>query len=198
MKAYEKKNPPTWLEDERLREIYAATTGPYDSPDPVECFILWSAARKAGGPILEIGSWHGRSSCFLADAASSVLHCIDWWKGDQTGGANPSRKAMEDSLRLLGLTDRVVIHDADMTAFDYAVLPQAKMCFYDSDHSTAPTVSALTAASVCIEPGAPVFMHDASWQSTQAAIDQLCRLGLYERDDYYNVWEGLAKLRRLP
>lgn len=57
---------------------------------------FWSALIKERKPsrFLEIGSYEGRSSCFLIDEAASrwpiELHCVDSWKG----GLEHDRSAM--------------------------------------------------------------------------------------------------------
>jgi predicted O-methyltransferase YrrM len=198
MKAYGTRNPLEWL-DGRLRELYAGTEGPHGSPDPVECYLLWHAAAAAGGDVLEIGSWRGRSSCFLADAvrqSGRKAYCLDWWQGDHTGGAFPDREAMEKSLASFGLSDAVVIMDGDSRTFDYTGVGPFSMVFYDADHGTEPTVQSILNAKPVIAVGAEVWLHDAGWQTSQRAIDQLCNHG-FERSQYFNVWEGLAVIRRV-
>ena len=199
MKAYAQRNPVQWLDSERLREIYTRTEGPYGSPDPVECYLLWLAAGQANGNVLEIGSWRGRSTCFLADAAGKVgnmVYSLDWWKGDNTGGANPDRCAAEASLEDFRLAGDVTILDGDSRSFDYESHGPFAMVFYDADHGTEPTVASILKAKPAIKLGAEVWLHDAGWATSQAAIDTLCKHG-FARASYYNVWEGLAVIRKV-
>jgi len=198
MKEYSRRNPADWLEG-RLLELYQGTEGPHGSPDPVECFLLWQAAAAAGGDVLEIGSWRGRSACFLADAAGGAGHrvyCLDWFRGDDTGGAHPDRSVMEAALEEFRLSGDVVIMEGDSRAFDYAGVGPFAMVFYDGDHAESATFESIMNAKPAMTLGAEVWIHDADWPSSRQAIERLCGEG-FERVKHFDVWEGLAVIRRL-
>lgn len=131
------------------------------------------------GDILEIGSWKGRSSCFLAQGIKESkvpnrrLHCVDWFKGDSTGGAFPDMEAMKDRISFFGLDNYVSIYNHDMLTFDYDSLLNIDLVFYDSDHNTEPTTKVLKKISGAISQNAIVCLHDASWPITKKAIENV-------------------------
>lgn len=197
---FAKRNRPDWITDAAIRDIYTGTTGPHASPDPVECWALYKMATLAKGNIFEIGSWKGRSSCFLAqgikdsgDVSTRKLSCLDWFKGDSTGGANPNRDDMEASLNKFGLTDIVTIYDQNMLEFDFeSHVSNVDLMFYDSDHRTEPTVEVLSKLHPLINDKCVVAVHDASWGMTVSAIRKLS--DKYEHIKTLPVWEGFGVL----
>ena len=200
IKPFERKNPSEWLDDLSLRELYEETSGPYGSPDPVECYILYELAKNTNGHCLEFGSWKGRSASFITQGIHDSknrnrrLFAIDWFLGDETGGANPDKNEMIATLKVFDLYQYVVIKHANMLEIDYSGLDNVSLVFYDSDHNTNPTVNTLTKIHPCLNKDAIIIIHDASWVTTIAAIGQLSNL--YEYIEMLDVWEGLAILRK--
>jgi predicted O-methyltransferase YrrM len=201
-KDFTKQNDSNWLDDPYLKNIWDGTTGPSNSPDPVECFVLYNLAKNTQGNCLEIGSWKGRSSCFISKGISDSLpatnnrklYCIDWFMGDNTGGAYPNKNEMIQSLTNFNLLSLVEIIDEDMLKIDYARFANIDLVFYDSDHSTIATVLTLSKIHSVLNSDAYVVMHDASWDSTKDAISQLSQY--YHHLITLPVWEGLAILRK--
>jgi predicted O-methyltransferase YrrM len=197
---FEVKNPSSWLND-HLKAIYDATTGPHRSPDPVECFILYTLSKNSRGNVLELGSWKGRSSCFLAQGIKESglpdrqLHCVDWFKGDNTGGQSPDLDAMKKSIDSFDLGKYIAIHNSDMLTFDYQPLSNIDLVFYDSDHNTKPTTSALNRICPQLNQGAIVCIHDASWKMTKDAIENV--KNIFEHMITINVWCGFAILKKI-
>lgn len=194
MKPYARENPVEWLPYAWQREMYQNTTGPYGSPDPVECWLLHGIAHKCSGNVLELGSWRGRSACFIGHALTQHRHlyCVDHFKGDSTGGKDPSKEAMEQVIARYGLEQTVIIVEADMLTLDFSQFEDVGMVFYDSDHSTEPTVQVLTKLAKHINSDALIAIHDADFPTTQSAIAQLGNL--YEVREYYPVWHGFSVL----
>ena len=198
--SFSKRNKPDWITDESIRSMYTGTTGPHASPDPVECWTLYNLSLLSKRNILEIGSWKGRSSCFLAkgiqdsgDVSTRRLYCLDWFKGDDTGGANPNKSAMEESLAKFKLTDIVTIYDEDMLEFDFeSKVKDIDLVFYDSDHRTEPTIKVLSKLHSILNTGCIVAIHDASWGMTVNAIRGLS--DKYEHIKTLPVWEGFGVL----
>lgn len=198
---YNRTNPPRWLNDPALEDLYEYTRGPFNSPDPVECFVLYELAKNCNHDILEIGSWRGRTSCFLAQGIKDStnpnrrLHCIDWFKGDNTGGADPNYEDMFRSLCFFSLDKYTSIYSEDMLTFNYNRLFQSVLIdfvFYDSDHSVDPTVATLARVHDSIEDDSIVCMHDSKWESSRSAIKRLEHL--YSEYVTLNVWEGTTIL----
>lgn len=190
---YETKNPPDWLKGD-LHTMYVGTEGACGSPDPFECYLLHELAKQTEGNALEFGSWRGRSSCFIASGLKNTLYCVDHFKGDTTGGIDPDKQKMIQTLQKFKINN-VVLYDTDMFNFDNYEFENVDFVFYDSDHNTEPTVNLLTKIHPRLNEGCIVAIHDAGWDMTQRAIERLS--DLYTQIEYYNVWEGFAILRKI-
>ena len=197
---FSKKNKATWIPDEDIREIYLKTKGPHASPDPVECWILYNLSLLSEGNILEIGSWQGRSACFLGTGIKNSnparkLTCVDWFLGDNTGGKSPDKVAMINSVNGFGLNDIITIHDANMLEIDYSkIIDNVDLVFYDSDHNTEPTIKVLSAIHPYLNKNCILTIHDANWGMTRNAIK-----GVEDKYTHLKtlpVWEGFALLMR--
>lgn len=200
------RNPATWLKSKDLIETYIGTEGAHNSPDPVECWMLYNLAKLAPNNILEIGSWRGRSSVFLAKGIkdSKDLHtnkerrlsCLDWFIGDKTGGASPDKFVMLKSLVKFDVASLVDVYDHNMLEFDFeGRLKNIDLVFYDADHNTAPTQAVLNAIHPILNPGCIVTMHDANWAMTKEAIGNVS--DKYRHVGTLNVWEGFAMLIKI-
>ena len=55
-KKFNRRNPSRWLGNPVLEDLYDYTCGPFNSPDPVECFILYEIAKNCNYDIIEFGS----------------------------------------------------------------------------------------------------------------------------------------------
>lgn len=198
---YNRTNPPRWLDNAQLEDLYEYTRGPFNSPDPVECFVLYQLAKHSTKDILEIGSWRGRTSCFLAQGIADsddpyrILHCIDWFKGDNTGGGDPNYQDMVRSLKFFDLYKYTNIYSEDMLVFDYETLMSSRQIdfvFYDADHSTDPTVAVLARIHKLLSLDAVVCMHDAKWDISRQAIARVEHL--YTEQILLDIWEGTSIL----
>lgn len=198
--SFVKKNKPSWITDINLSNMYTATVGPWESPDPVECWALYKLASLTKGNILEIGSWRGRSACFLAQgikdsggASTRKLICLDWFKGDSTGGNDPSKEIMIESLNKFKVADLVTIFDHDMLKFDFkSNINDIDLVFYDADHRTRPTATVLKNIHSLINDKCIVAVHDASWGMSVKAIKEVS--AEYTHIKTLPVWEGFALL----
>lgn len=199
---YIQRNPSSWLSNPELKNIWDNTSGPFNSPDPVECFILYTLAKNCSGNCLEFGSWKGRSSCFIAkgihdsEMPDRKLHCVDWFKGDKTGGHDPDKQEMINSLTRFDLLKYVDIIDDDMLQIDYDQFSNIDLVFYDSDHHTGPTVQVLSKIRPKLNKQCPVIVHDAKWPLAANAVQKLSDLCMYDHLITLPVWEGLAILRK--
>lgn len=195
---FDRINPLSWFDNSILQKIYENTTGPFNSPDPVECFILYQLSKNSKYDVLEIGSWKGRSSCFLCQGIKDShntkrkVNCIDWFKGDNTGGADPSYEEMVRSLSLLELEAYANIYIEDMLFFNYEKLPKIDLVFYDSDHLTCSIVMFLSSIYEFLDDDCLICIHDAEWVSSRNAIDTLTNL--YQELILFKIWEGFSIL----
>ena len=100
---------------------------------------LFDAARRADGPIVEIGSWQGRSTIWLAAGAAlngRTVFAIDPHEGSRE---EPSAKTFEHFTRNLaqaGLLDAVTPLVMRSTEAVSRVDGPVHLLFVDGDHST--------------------------------------------------------------
>lgn len=84
------------------------------SPREGQALFRRAAACRGRGVIVEIGSWHGRSTIVLAAASrtSSAIpvHAVDPHRGLPARGAGPSLASFRANLAAAGVADLVVTH----------------------------------------------------------------------------------------
>ena len=117
----------------------------------IRLYFLAYGNAPLGGDIIEIGSWQGRSTCFLAqackDAGVGVVHAIDHFRG------NPGKEShyvvgssdlsdLEANCRAniarVGLADFVRLHAADAGGVSErvgAATHDVRLLFIDGEHS---------------------------------------------------------------
>lgn len=160
---------------ERCRVTFADVPGFLHD---VEGFtLLMLAAMGPGhGEIVEIGSFKGRSTCFLAFGAKSanrgMVTAIDPFTGSpehQAGGQSADPDIVKhgstfavflDTLQRKGFSDRVrTLRMASEQAAAQWQVP-IRLLFIDGDHSYAATRTDFTGFERFIEPGGVVCFHD--------------------------------------
>ncbi len=181
-----------------LRELYASTEGPFSSPDMFECWVLYKLAQDAKVGIVEVGTWRGRSACFLAWGADPgvFIHCVDWWKGDTTGGEGADRALCEASLTRNGVRDRVELFTADCREADWSTIARgADLVFYDAEHKSDTTFRVISDMTPYLSPKAVVVLHDTDFPEVSAAITRIVDTGVYREIVRIPVWHGLTILQ---
>src|SRR4051812_39536079 len=135
---------------------------------------LYDAAHAcpAGGRIVEIGSFQGRSTIVLASAApdGAVVFAIDPHAGNDRGPQEISgfEAAAEDdhaiflaNLRGAGVDDRVthlrMFSDAALTEFDGEI----DVLYVDGAHRYAPARADIRTWGRRVRPGGTLLIHDS-------------------------------------
>ncbi len=136
-------------------------------------------AAAAAGPLLEIGSWCGKSAVYLGDAAEqrgSVLFCVDHHRGseeNQPGWEHhdpdlvDARSARIDTLPWF----RRTIEDAGLESTVIAVVGESTtvaahwrtplgLVFIDGGHGAEPAHADYEAWSPHVAPGGLLAIHD--------------------------------------
>lgn len=144
---------------------------------PVEGkFLTWLARRAPrNGLVLEVGSYQGRSSGFLAHGLGNgaKLVCVDTWKNDAMPYDEKSDVMglfLDNMRRFAG---KYEIYRG--TSFEVARSwdRPIDILFIDGDHSYEGCASDLKAWLPFVRPGGWVALHDAGLSDVTRAIETL-------------------------
>ena len=170
-----------------------------------ECGLLYAAARKSSGPMVEIGSWHGRTAIVLGlgGGRSRRVWTVDPFDEVLLAGGSVAREtdrmALHRNLGALHLHGNVVrtIHATSEEAAalwaEERPLDRVGLLFIDGDHRPEAVALDWRLWLPLLAPGALVALHDATWDGPRAVIEDALRTG-------WRVWglraegEGLTVL----
>jgi len=136
---------------------------------PTEAQALYDLASVTPGPIVEVGTYLGLSTCFLALPGRAAVVTIDPHDDalrnatqlQHVGGRNTAALA-EEAWSTLGLDDR--IRQTIGTSERAAVLPSLPkrwgLAFIDGDHSVAGCTRDIETWAPRIMPGGYLALHD--------------------------------------
>lgn len=165
---------------------------------------LYELAFFANGDVLELGSFHGLSTCIIARAALNSptpkhVESID---------LDPAcTKATQKNLRSLGLLGQVTVRSADAAAAvrDYAATErQFGFVFIDHSHAYTPVYEVCQALHLVASPGGFCLFHDFNdirnrdpndkdYGVYQAISDGLDK----ERFEFYGIYGCTGLFRRV-
>jgi predicted O-methyltransferase YrrM len=143
-----------------------------------ERLLLYQTVLRLGRNkvIVEIGSYLGASSCFLAAGAQdmgSTVYCIDTWGNDgMTEGLRDTYSAFQDNTRryqnhIVPLRCR---SEEAVKGFEKSI----DMLFLDGDHSYEGVSSDLQLWLPKLRFGSWLFLHDSGWaEGVQRAIKEV-------------------------
>ncbi|MGH2915459.1 MAG: class I SAM-dependent methyltransferase [Solirubrobacteraceae bacterium] len=178
------------------------------SADQAARLFAAAAAVPAGGTIIEIGSFRGRSTIVLALAALpgvSVV-AIDPHAGSDRGpqeiAADAARgeddaRAFAANLSAAGVTDRVFhlrLASADALA---QIDRRIDLLYIDGAHRLAPALSDISRYGALVSPGGTMLIHD-SFSSIGVTLAILARLLGSASFAYRGRSRSLAEYRRAP
>ena len=164
----------------RPDRLALARRAPGFMPDD-EGLAINRAGRQAAavGPLLEIGSWCGKSAVYLGDAAAgtgTVLFCVDHHRGseeNQAGWEHHDPDLVDVRTRRIDTLPafRRTIEDAGLEATVIAVVGESTvvaahwhtrlgMVFIDGGHGRQPAHADYDAWSPLVAPGGLLAIHD--------------------------------------
>jgi predicted O-methyltransferase YrrM len=170
---------------------------------------LWERAREvpAGGRVVEIGSYHGRSAIVLASAAPAAeVVAIDphagndrgprQWSGTEDEG-EADHRAFRANLARAGVEERVRhVRERSQDALG-AVEGPIDLLYVDGAHGYGPAADDLRRWGARVAPGGTLLVHDA-WSSVGVTLALLRVLAPDAGFRYAGRSRSLAEYRREP
>jgi predicted O-methyltransferase YrrM len=123
--------------------------------------------------VLEIGSYHGRSTVCMAQVARR-LDSIDWHQGDAGSGPGGTLPALKGTLWRFALRQTVQLHVA-RTAEVAPGLPARSfdLAFVDGAHDEESVRIDVRACQRLVRPGGVIALHDYGYASVRRVADEL-------------------------
>jgi predicted O-methyltransferase YrrM len=158
------------------------------SPQAGVMLYLLALAAGPEGDIVEIGSWLGRSTAFLAqaceDADNGVVHAVDSFRGNpgRPSGAQANGRDIEAEFRAniarVGLSHRVVVHAKPSSEARAEIEGPLRMLFVDGEHTYDAVTTDLAYAELLL-PGGMIAVDDCSRPEVDRAVLEFLSRGGY-------------------
>lgn len=123
-----------------------------------EAMLLVSTAEKTTGPIVEVGSYQGRSACLLGQLGRTV-HCVDPWDDNFSSDlpGEEIRRRFLHNVQSIKPPIHIVSHR--MKIEDWQPFP-AELVYLDGDHTYEGTIRQVQKALECRPKW--IAIHDVS------------------------------------
>jgi predicted O-methyltransferase YrrM len=123
-------------------------------------------SQPTGAVMVEIGSYLGASSCFLAAAALEIqgarLHCVDSWENE--GMSEGSRDTWQDfQYNTRGYQYVVEPHRGRSLDIASTFAQRIDLLFIDGDHSYEACHGDVNSWLPLVKAGGCVILHDLGW-----------------------------------
>ncbi len=159
--------------------------------EKLKLFNLAINSRK-GSVIVEVGSYLGASSNFLAKAAkirSSKLHCIDTWQNHEM--SEGIRDTFEEFKKnTISLSKYIEIHKGFSAEIAKKFDQEIDMIFFDGGHSYETINSDWNNWSPKLKKNAIVVFHDTGWAEGVNKVIEENSSSLSKKDSLPNMWWG--------
>lgn len=160
---------------ERFR-MFGAIPGMLPLDQCIRLYYLAYGNAGMGGDIVEIGSWQGRSTCFLAQACKDtgvgVVHAIDHFRGNpgkeqsyvvESPDLSDLETKCRANIKRAGLSDRVRLHAADAESVVEVVRQSAtsvRLLFIDGEHTPDAVRRDIELYAPLLSPGGSIVFDD--------------------------------------
>jgi len=160
--------------------------------------LLELAAANKTGNFVEIGSYLGASSCFIAAGikragGASKLYCVDTWLNDSMteGGRDTYGEFLKNTSKykefIIPLRNT---SEAASKIFDDKI----NFLFIDGDHSYEFVKDDIDSWLQKLNSGAVVIFHDYGWaEGVKKAVDENIKPIVSEANSLPNMWWGYLK-----
>ena len=175
----------------------------------------WALETAIMGPILEIGSYCGRSTIWLAQAAKekqSLVFAVDHHRGSEEHqpGENHHDTELVDAkgdvdtltmfrrnIRLAGLENEVIPVVTDSTRFARSWSGQLGMVFIDGGHSLSAALADFRAWAPRVLPGGILAIHDVFPDPSEGGQAPFTIWRLAQQSGLFESLESTGSLRGL-
>ena len=175
----------------------------------------WALETAVMGPILEIGSYCGRSTIWLAQAAKekqSLVFAVDHQRGSEEHQPGESHHDTElvdakgdvdtltmfrRNIRLAGLENEVIPVVTDSTRFARSWSGQLGMVFIDGGHSLSAALADFRAWAPRVLPGGILAIHDVFPDPSEGGQAPFTIWRLAQQSGLFESLEGIGSLRGL-
>lgn len=175
----------------------------------------WALETAVMGPILEIGSYCGRSTIWLAQAAKekqSLVFAVDHHRGSEEHQPGESHHDTElvdakgdvdtltmfrRNIRLAGLENEVIPVVTDSTRFARSWSGQLGMVFIDGGHSLSAALADFRAWAPRVLPGGILAIHDVFPDPSEGGQAPFTIWRLAQQSGLFESLEGTGSLRGL-
>lgn len=129
---------------------------------------------KAGGTIVEVGSYCGRSTlCFAENSNPLVsIYCVDTWDCRAMDNVAPEDTFNEFRTNLQSYWSRIIPIRGDSDSIGRAWTREIDLLFLDADHSEEATLQDLTNFVPHIVDGGVLLMHDYDRDAVAGALQK--------------------------
>lgn len=175
----------------------------------------WALETAIMGPILEIGSYCGRSTIWLAQAAKekqSLVFAVDHHRGSEEHQPGESHHDTElvdakgdvdtltmfrRNIRLAGLENEVIPVVTDSTRFARSWSGQLGMVFIDGGHSLSAALADFRAWAPRVLPGGILAIHDVFPNPSEGGQAPFTIWRLAQQSGLFESLESTGSLRGL-
>jgi predicted O-methyltransferase YrrM len=175
----------------------------------------WALETATMGPILEIGSYCGRSTIWLAQAAKekqSLVFAVDHHRGSEEHQPGESHHDTElvdakgdvdtltmfrRNIRLAGLENEVIPVVTDSTRFARSWSGQLGMVFIDGGHSLSAALADFRAWAPRVLPGGILAIHDVFPDPSEGGQAPFTIWRLAQQSGLFESLESTGSLRGL-
>ncbi len=125
--------------------------------------------------VLEIGSYHGRSTICLAQTAKRV-HSLDWHKGDVYVGSKGSLGDLIGNLERYGVRSKVILHVGSTQDIGPVFGSECfDLVFVDGGHDYESAIIDMQLARRCVRPAGVIALHDWYMHEIKTAAWEVLR-----------------------
>jgi len=162
---------------------------------------LFNLSKRVQGVIVEIGSYLGASSCFVAQGIkksenNSKLYCIDTWRNDAM--SEGTRDTYDGFLKNTEKYNDIIIPVRETSEKAVAVLQKQirsiDMLFIDADHNYEGCKRDWDLYSPFLKSGSLVVFHDYGWaEGVKRVVNEDVKPLISKEDSLPNMWWGWIK-----